>query len=78
MKENRNRIVKATVIYFNENLGSGIARIENTQERIRFSYKEIEGMEGFRLLFAGDKIEIIFTEQGKKVRKLSESPLRAD
>ena len=78
MKQNKNRIVQATVIYFNESLGSGIAKVEGAEERIRFTYKEIEGLEGFKLLFVGDKIEIHFTEHGKRVKRISESPLRTD
>lgn len=48
---------RGTVVFFDENLGRGLLRLE-TGERVRFTYRDLAGAEGFQILFEGEQVEI--------------------
>lgn len=72
------RTKKAKILIFNENLGTGILKIIGSSEKIRFSYRDLIGPEGFKILFPGDLVEVYFKEGRIEIRKINESPLRID
>ncbi len=79
MNQKNNELEKiAKVLVFNENLGEGIALVYSTGEKIRFSYREIEGIDGFKILFPGDVVKVIQKGKKKKILKVYESQIRTD
>ncbi|MEO0198873.1 MAG: hypothetical protein ABIM21_04645 [candidate division WOR-3 bacterium] len=74
----KSKTKKAKVLVFNENLGIGILQILESKERVRFNYKNLKGIEGFKILFPGDIVEIRETGNNLEVRKISEGPIRID
>lgn len=74
----KSKTKKAKVLVFNENLGFGILQVLGSKERIRFNYKNLKGIDGFKILFPGDIVEITKIGNNLEVRKISESPIRID
>jgi cold shock CspA family protein len=69
---------RGKVIFFNESLGTGILRLDYSNEKIRFNYRDLDGAEGFRILFPGDIVQVSIQNGKIKVKKIGESYLRAD
>jgi len=66
------------VLQFNENLGIGVVKIIGQEERLKFTYREVEGEEGFKILFPGDMVEIFKNGKKVRIRKIGENLVRTD
>ena len=47
---------KARVLFFDENLGRGLLRVEGAEERVPFTYRDVIGEEGFITFFEGEVV----------------------
>jgi len=55
---------KGKVLFFDENLGSGILKPVEGKEKIKFTYRDVVGESGFVILFEGEEVEFWY-ENGK-------------
>ncbi len=79
MSLKNNTLLYGKVVFFNENLGTGIIRLDTSSRRIKFNYKSLDdGIEGFKILFPGDRVQVLYSNNKVKVNKIGESLVRAD
>ncbi len=48
---------RGTVVFFDENLGYGLLRLDSG-ERVRFTHRDLAEAEGFQVMFEGERVEI--------------------
>jgi len=60
---------RGKVLFFDENLGSGILQPRGSKERIKFTYKDVIGESGFVILFEGEEVEFWYENRRIRVKR---------
>lgn len=60
---------RGKVLFFDENLGSGILQPCGSKERIKFTYKDVIGESGFVILFEGEEVEFWYENRRIRVKR---------
>ena len=62
---------KAKVLFFDDNRGRGVIKLLDSGERFSIDYKSIS-MEGFKVLYEGQIVEVVIEDRGIFVKPLEE------
>ena len=68
-REQKRRRGRGKVLFFDENLGSGILQPLSSKERIKFTYKDVIGESGFVILFEGEEVEFWYENRRIRVKR---------
>jgi len=60
---------RGKVLFFNENLGSGILKPCGGKEKIKFTYKDVIGESGYVILFEGEEVEFWYENRRIRVKR---------